>query len=874
MQRLFRLTVLLAILMVLSVMSVSAQGPVISSGNETSELWFVELNSAPAADGTNINTVRQEKQTFRNNARNAGLNFKERFAFDTLWNGVSVQIDRSQIGTLARLDGVKAIYPVYTFSLPPESPINPDLAYALAMTGADIAQSELGYTGKGIKVAVMDTGIDYDHPDLGGDGVQRSNSNVFPTARVIKGWDFVGDAYNADPSSAAYNPTPAPDAYPDDCNGHGTHVSGIIGAKGAVKGVAPEVHFGAYRVFGCSGSTTADIMMAAMERALADGMQVLNMSIGSAYQWPQYPTAQASDRLVNKGMVVVASIGNNGANGLYSAGAPGVGKKVIGVASFDNTHVSLAAFTISPDNTQIGYGNAAAAPPAPLSGSYPITKVNTVGIVPPGVLPTNDGCNPLPAGSLTGQVALIRRGTCPFYQKAFNAQQAGAVAVVLYNNVAGRFSPTVAGSPAITIPVVAISDTEGVLIHNRLVAGPVTMTWTNQFFTSVNPTGGQISSFSSFGLAPDLSLKPDIGAPGGLIRSTYPIEGGSYATISGTSMSSPHVAGAVALLLQAKPKTPSQIVGTILQNSAEPKPRVGTPAGLDNAHRQGAGMLRIDRAILATTKIEPGELALGESQAGPKTYTLSIENNGNTAVTYNLSHEGALATGPNTFVPTYHAEYATVVFSAPSVTIPAGGKASVNVTITAPAGLADRSLYGGYLVFTPQSGGQVYRVPYAGFKGDYQSIPVLTGGFPYLGRLTACNPPAILRGSECFGGGTFGVHTTPGAVFTLVPGIGQTPFILVHLDHQVRKLRVEVFEANTNKAWHRAFDLDYVGRNSSATSFFAFPWDGTTKGGNKTYVVPDGQYYFKLSIQKALGDDNNPAHWETWTSPMFVIDRP
>jgi minor extracellular serine protease Vpr len=370
MQRLFRLTVLLAILVVLSVMSVSAQGPVITSGNETPELWFVELNSAPTADGGNINTIRQEKQAFRINAQNAGLKFTERFAFDTLWNGLSIQIGPSQVPALSRLDGVKAVYPVLTFSLPPETPINPDLATALAMTGADIVQSELGYTGKGIKVAVMDTGIDYDHPDLGGDGVQRSNSNVFPTARVIKGWDFVGDAYNADPSSAAYNPTPAPDAYPDDCNGHGTHVSGIIGANGAVKGVAPEVVFGAYRVFGCSGSTTADIMLAAMERALADGMQVLNMSIGSAFQWPQYPTAQASDRLVNKGMVVVASIGNSGANGLYSGGAPGVGKKVIGVASFDNTHVSLLAFTISPDNTLIGYGNAAGSPPAPLSGSF------------------------------------------------------------------------------------------------------------------------------------------------------------------------------------------------------------------------------------------------------------------------------------------------------------------------------------------------------------------------------------------------------------------------------------------------------------------------------------------------------------------------
>ena len=105
--------------------------------------------------------------------------------------------------------------------------------------------------------------------------------------------------------------------------------------------------FGAYRVFGCEGSTTADIMIAAMERALADGMQVLNMSIGSAFQWPQYPTAVAATRLVNRGMVVVASIGNSGANGLYSAGAPGLGEKVIGVASYDNTNVLPAVFHAS-----------------------------------------------------------------------------------------------------------------------------------------------------------------------------------------------------------------------------------------------------------------------------------------------------------------------------------------------------------------------------------------------------------------------------------------------------------------------------------------------------------------------------------------------
>ncbi len=594
-------------------------------------------------------------------------------------------------------------------------------------------------------------------------------------------------------------------------------------------------------------------MIAAMERALAEGMHILNMSIGSAFQWPQYPTAAASDRLVNKGMVVVASIGNSGANGLYSAGSPGLGSKVIGVASFDNSHVALAIFTISPDNTAIGYGVAAAAPLPPTSGTWPMARTGTSAS-------TADACSALPAGSLTGKATLIRRGTCTFYTKAYNAQQAGAAAVVLYNNSAGRFSPTVAGTPAITIPVVAISDTEGVLINNRLAAGPVDMTWTDQFGTFVNPTGGLISSFSSYGLSPDLALKPDIGAPGGLIRSTYPLEKGSYATLSGTSMSSPHTAGGVALLLQAKPKTPSQIVRTILQNSADPKNWWGNPGlgFLDNVHRQGAGMLDIDDAILATTKIEPGKLSLGESAAGPAIRTLKIENNAPVAVTYNLSFVNALSTGANTFSPSFFTSNASVAFGASSVTVPAKGSASVNVTVTAPA-TPINGQYGGYIVFTPVGGGQVYRVPFAGFIGDYQSIVVLTptaNGFPWLAKLV----------------GTSYFNQPGGATYTMAGN--DVPQILIHLDHQARRLRMEVFDANTNKAWHRAYDLEYMGRNSTSTAFFAFAWDGKTVAGRKEYTVPNGQYKIKLSVLKALGDDGNPAHWETWTSPVITIARP
>jgi minor extracellular serine protease Vpr len=839
---------------------VAAQAPVSDQPSESTDLidesgdlWFVELSSPPTADGTSLATVRAEKAAFRRAAAAAGLRYTERFAFDTLWNGLSIRLDPAQVGALARLEGVKAVYPVARIDLPPiAADSGPELATALAMTGADVAQTALGYTGAGVKVAVMDTGVDYDHPDLGG--------CFGPGCRVATGWDFVGDAFNADPSSPSYNPVPAPDPDPDDCNGHGTHVAGIVGAKGAVTGVAPGVTFGAYRVFGCEGSTTADIMIAAMERALADDMDVLNMSIGAAFQWPQYPTAQASDRLVNKGMVVVASAGNNGANGLYSSAAPALGQKVISVASFDNTHIQLNTFTVTPAGLTIGYGNATGAPAAPLTGSLPLARSGTPSS-------TADACNvggvsPFAPGQFAGMAVLVRRGTCTFYEKSRNAQLAGAAAVVLYNNAAGRFSPTVAGTPAVTIPVVAVSDTEGVAINNAIASGtPQTLNWQSAFGTFQNPTGNLISSFSSYGLSPDLALKPDLGAPGGLIRSTFPLERGAYATLSGTSMSSPHVAGAVALLLQARPHTPSQAVRGILQNSADPRLWWGNPGlgFLDNVHRQGAGMLDIYDAILSTTKIEPAKLPLGESEAGPVTRTLKVENKGPADVTYDLSHVPALSTGPNTFTPAFSTGFASVAFSAPSLTVPAGGYATVDVTITANPGLADRSLYGGYIVFTPQGGGQTYRVPYAGFKGDYQSIQALvptSSGFPWLAKRM----------------GTSFVNQPGGATFTFAGG--DIPYFLVHLDHQVRRLRMEVFDAGSGRAWHRAADFQYVGRNSTATSFFALPWDGTTVAGRKTYTVPNGGYVVKISVLKALGDDSNPAHWETWTSPVITIARP
>lgn len=824
--------------------------------------WFVELQGAPAANGGSAAANKAEQAAFKAEAKKAGVSFTERRSFDTLWNGLSIQT-KVDAATLMDVKGVKAVYPVGLESLPPDQTVSPELATAIQMTGADIAQAD-GWDGTGVKVGIVDTGLDLDHPDLGGDGVAGAPHT---NSRVVGQFDFVGDAYNADPSSPAYNPTPTPDPIADDCNGHGTHVSGIVGANGAVVGVAPGVKFGAYRVFGCGGSANDDVILAALERAYADGMNVVNMSLGDAFNsWPQAPLAQASATLLKNGVVVVASIGNSGADGVYSNGAPGVGDSVIGVASYDNTFVNINNATVTPAGLTVGYQNMSGTPPpppAPFSGSLLLAK-------PSGAI---TGCVAGDwAGFTAGRMAIVQRGGCTFGVKALNAQAAGAAAIVIFNNSPGYFAGTVGGPPAVTIYAVSTSLADGNAIIAAMSGGPQTWNWGNGVVSIANPTGGTISSFSSFGLNAELTLKPDIGAPGGLIRSTYPLEAGTYATISGTSMASPHVAGAVALLLQAHPGMNVNDVRDVLQNSADPKVRFGQTY-LDATHRQGAGMLDIPGAIEATTMLSPGKISLGEGTGD--TVRIQLRNSSGSPITYDLSHEPAVGT-TNTFSPVaYDTNYASVSFRSPSVTVPGNGAANVFVTITPNVAMPDKGVYGGYIKFTPQGGGQVYRVPYAGFKGDYQSIQALTGGLPVLAKLTACAAPGILRGSECFGGGSFAAPAANDP-FTFVPGLGETPFFAVQLSHQARNITVDIYNASTDKWIGTGLNLDYLARNSSASSFFAFMWDGNTKKGQGNSFgnagpVPDGTYYAKLTLTKALGSKQQT---ETWTSPSFAIDRP
>src|SRR5512133_2588332 len=395
----------------------AAPGSIGGSENETSTDWFVELASPPAVKGTSKAKLEAEHDAFAANAAADGVKVKERYSYDSLWNGVSVSVAPSQVAALGSIPGVKAVYPVHTVSLPNftsegSGGAGIELKNAVGLTGADIAHNELGLDGSGVTIAIMDSGLDYTLPEFGG--------CFGPSCKVRGGYDLVGDEYNDTPGPG-FHPTPNPDGDPLPCDpnfsdrqevlgfgasdgGHGTHVAGIAAADGhgpgQVVGVAPGAKLLAYRVFGCNGSTDTDVMIHAMELALADHADVLNMSIGSAFgNWPESPEAVAADNLVDAGMVVVASIGNSGANGgqLWSAGSPGVGRKVIGVASFDNTKATLPSFTIG--GTSYGYNRASGSlATVPQSGSGEIVFTGT---------PTtaNDACATLPAHSLDGLIA-------------------------------------------------------------------------------------------------------------------------------------------------------------------------------------------------------------------------------------------------------------------------------------------------------------------------------------------------------------------------------------------------------------------------------------------------------------------------------------
>ncbi len=517
-------------------------------------------------------------------------------------NGLRIAVDASQLTNLRALPGVRSVAHVKQHEV--------DHTQSVPWIGAPNVWQNLGLKGEGIKVGIIDTGIDYLHANLGGVGnpadFVANNPNVvevgtFPTAKVVGGYDFAGAAYNGGAAP------PVPDADPLDRSGHGSHVAGSVaglGIAGSIgMGVAPKADLYALKVFGDGGGSTGLVSLAiewAMDPNadgdMSDRLDVINMSLGASFGSPDDPSAISAANAAAVGIIVVASAGNSGPVP-YITGSPALSAPAISVAATTPGGRLYAKFTVTAPAAVSGIKPS-------VEGSGPVTLTQTgpiTGNLVAGV-PAN-GCTALTnAAAVNGNIALIARGACGFLVKYQQAQAAGARAIVVYNNSAA--APIVMGGLNPTVNIPGLMTTQAVGLSLAATAGVAV-----RLEVAADPTkDDQIATFSSQGPGQfDSSFKPDLSAPGVSIVSTGMGTGTGSANFSGTSMAAPHVAGAVALLRQLHPTLNQAAIKALLQNST-----VNANASYDTKlSRQGVGSIRVDRAAALTSYASPGGVSFG-----------------------------------------------------------------------------------------------------------------------------------------------------------------------------------------------------------------------------------------------------------------------
>lgn len=716
-------------------------GPVIPEDVKNTELyksgWIkvsIDADGAPLAEyavskGKNTKNIdKTEATNYVNSLKSAHSNLKNVIYSNGIamrnvkdmyvaYNGFSAEVPVQQLDRLVNTLGPSRVHVATLYKITDE--------YSNSIIGASTAWTDPGVDGTGMYVGVIDTGVDYNHPDLGGGWGNK----------VVAGYDF-GDG----------------DADPMDLNGHGTHVSGIIAADGLVQGVAPKAKIVIAKIVSGGEGSALDTTIAAAFDYMADPnnddsgpegshppVVSVNMSFGadSGFVDPYAPDQQAIENCIANGIVVSLAAGNAYYSyydyGYYpffpdyaTVGSPAVTPNSIAVAASWNTVGKYEGYKVGNTELHYGYTVASDGGPAPTEVFDPAEDIHYIycGLGSPSEIPTE----------VSGKIALIKRGTYTFYEKAFNAQSKGAIGVVIYNdgtnaNRMDLMGITVAPPTEEDLPV-----TIPVVFSNYLQGNDLKL---NQFTYQTIRFDGQITEvpiyladkmvdFSSWGTPPDLSFKPDITAPGGAIWSTVPLSMGGYANYSGTSMAAPHVAACAALLLEAHPDWTPEQIKIALMNTADLliEPSTGLPY---SPHLMGAGRVNVYNAlhnsVTAKDSSNKPYVALGDIpdyKVKPIAFTLSLTNNGISDITYNIS-----ATAQTTYFNLTSIPLGNIVSTNPSgsINVQAGHTSTVTVTVNAKK-IKDWTGWPyieGFISFTPQSGVALH-IPYMGFLGSWNDF--------------------------------------------------------------------------------------------------------------------------------------------------------
>jgi subtilisin family serine protease len=728
--------------------------PSLARGNKAQQI-FVQLGGRPVAsyqaanlaiNGTKLSEGR--KQSIRGQigqqqrgvrVRISATGAKVQSTFTDVLNGFRVLATPSQARAIADIPGVTKLYAIPRVQ-------REDLTSA-QYVNAIKAWTDNGVTGAGVTIAIIDSGINYYHANYGGagnPGWQNDNPTIiepgtFPTAKVVGGYDLAGDAYDPGTGGAAEIPHPDPD--PLDCKGdpnaddHGDHVAGIAAGEGVKAngqtytgpytanainntnfeigpGIAPQAKLYALKVFGCEGPT--DLVQDAIERATRAGVDVINMSLGVDFGNPGSIDSIAVNAAAEAGIVVVMSSGNAGQSA-YITGSPGAAQRGISVGAVDaGAFIPGGVVVDVPGSKNDVGGYNMYGSKVPVTGTLHVLKSGNQ---------ITDGCAASNWTTLKrGDVAVIVRGNCDFSFKRGEAQSHGAVGVVLINNVPDTVVNPVE-DPDHHIPMISVnpSHTSALVAANgqkaTLHAGNVA----NEFF-------GSMADFSSAGPERNTNIiKPDVSAPGVLVNSTDGNSVNKGKLLSGTSMASPQVAGAAALILQANPSWSPQhvkgaIVGTASTSKVDPyvvrwsgsgildaKKAINTSSWAESADEQGSSSI--------TFGYQPITLRAGGSTALSVSRGIRLSNSSSHAITYRLSNDanggmmGASLSFPSSVtVPAKSSRtiYATITMSnAAAAALPSMAPGDVPVVATS----AEGSLYtplvdiAGAIVATPTANG-------------------------------------------------------------------------------------------------------------------------------------------------------------------------
>ncbi|KAI0045483.1 subtilisin-like protease [Auriscalpium vulgare] len=829
---------------------------------------------------------------------NRGIGFRVGHAYNApgLFVGAAITLNSTNdVKALQNTPGVQAIRPVVLHGAPKpvyshvvsghgDPAVPPETQSTHVLTGVDKLHAQ-GILGAGIKIGIIDSGVDYTHPSLGG-GFGRGY-------KVAGGYDFVGDDYDG-------SNTPVPDGDPlDQCAGHGTHVAGIIGADPGndynISGVAYKATLYAYRVLGCQGDVGDDIIVAALLRGYSDKMDVLTLSLGGSSGWTETTSAVVASRIAAKGPVVTIAAGNDGEFGAFYTSSPGNGVDVISVASLDNTVTLLQNVTVhGPAHPPITYFSSL---PIPSTEEWPVyvTSNDTTVI--------DDACNPLPDSTpdLSKFVTVVRRGSCYFMTKIINIQAKGGDIVLFYDNGNGFQQVDFFGYTDAAL----IQAADGEWLVSQFVAGTAVTLNFPQHGASVeypDPTGGLISSFTSYGPSNDFFFKPSVAAPGGNIISTFPVPLGSFAVLSGTSMATPFVAGSAALLLGYKGR--SAAVGrsarSLFESTARTIASDHTDEGpLQTAAQQGAGLVDVYTALHTETLVTPTQLILNDTAHYQGNQFITIKNTGKAVKHYTLTHVpagSALTFAPGTIFPVdgpvpLSTDYATVKLSQTTLVLFPGQSWPISVRITPPT-TGDPTtfpIFSGFIKIQSQT--EITHATYLGLKGslkDAQIVDNTDGTFGF-------NLPALVdsNGDPQTGPAnyTFVDDDWPLGVVRLAFGTPLLRFDLVKSDIKVvptlnsRTLneRTPVLERDFFSFPHgkpntfaqvaivgSLLEVDYIPRSPTLHS--------NTVEFSKTFangtVIPNGNYRILLRALRVTGDSTQERDFDSWLSPIVGFSDP